>query len=133
MRNVSLFYDYVDMDGVNVIKTRLDELGPKATAKLNTKLNVLEQMSRTEWGSTSITEVLSGDKDGLIAVRVKYQGIQYRLLGYDGPHRGEFTLLAWGKERNNKYIPLDIGRKAFERRTATEANPFVRRTRHDFG
>ena len=132
MRNVSQFYDYVGMDGINIIKTWLDQLEPKAKAKLNTKLNVLEQMNRTEWGMP-ITEVLSGDKDGLIAVRVNYQRIQYRLLGYDGPHWGEFTLLACGTERNNKYIPLDIGRKAFERRTASNANPFARRTRHDFG
>jgi hypothetical protein len=80
-----------------------------------------------------MTEVLKGDKDGLIAVRAKYNRIQYRLLGYDGPHRGEFTLLACGTEKNNRYEPLDIGRKAFERREAVEGNPTARRRRHGFG
>ena len=88
-------------------------------------------MKRTEWGKLN-TEVLTGDKDGLIAVRVRYQGIQYRLLGYDGPNRGEFTLLACGEEHGNKYVPLDIGEKAFKRITAIGANPIARRIRHDF-
>lgn len=131
MANVSIFYDYVDVYSINVIKAWLDQLGPKVKAKLNTRLNTLEQINRTEW-VMPMTEVLKGDKDGLIAVRVGYQGIAYRLLGYDGPNRGEFTLLAYCTERDGKYIPLDIGRESFERRTAIEANPGARRTRHDF-
>lgn len=130
MTIVSLF-DYVDINDINVIKAWFDHLEPRAKAKLNTRLNALEQMNRAEWSKLN-TEVLKGDKDGLIAVKVLYQGIQYRLLGYDGPNRGEFTLLACGEERNNRYTPLDIGRKAFERRTSIEANPIARRIRHDF-
>jgi hypothetical protein len=132
MRIVSLFYDYIDINGVNVIKDWIYGLEPGAKAKLKARLNALEQLNRTEW-SMPTTEVLKGDKDGLIAVRAKYNRIQYRLLGYDGPYRGEFTLLACGTEKNNKYIPLDIGRKAFERREAVEENPIARRRRHDFG
>jgi hypothetical protein len=132
MTTVSLFYDYVDVNGVNIVKAWLDQLGPKVKAKVNTRLNTLEQMNRTDW-AMPMTEVLTGDKDGLIAIRVGYQGIAYRLLGYDGPNRAEFTLLAYCTERDDKYIPLDIGRKAFDRRKATEANPNARRTRHDFG
>ena len=133
MRNVSLFYDYIDMDGVNIVKAWLDHVEPEAKAKLTTKLNSLEQLDRTEWGRTIITEVLKGDKKGLIAVRVKHRGIEYRLLGYDGPNRGEFTLLTCGWERNNRYTPLDMGTKAFERKAAVEANHLARRVRHDFG
>ncbi len=98
---------------------------------MNARLNVLEQINRAEWGMLE-TEVLKGDKDGLVAVRKEHQRIQYRMLGYDGPYRGEFTILACGTERNDRYIPLDIGRKAFERRTEVEANPRTRRIRHDF-
>lgn len=132
MRIVSLFYDYIDINDVNVIKVWLDGLKPKAKAKLNAKLNALEQMNRTEW-RMPMTEVLKGDKDGLIAVRTEYNRIQYRLLGYDGPRRGEFTLLICGTEKNNKYEPLDIGRKAFERIATVKENPTPRRRRHDFG
>lgn len=131
MRNVSLIYDCVDTDGINIIKTWLDQLDPKTKAKLDVRLNTLEQISRSEW-KMPLTEVLQGDKDGLIAVRCLYKGIQYRLLGYDGPNRGEFTLLACCTERNDKYVPLDIGSKAFERKTSTDANPIARRTRHDY-
>ncbi len=131
MNKVSLIYDYVDANGINIVKTWLDGLGPTVKAKMNTKLNILEQIDRTDW-KFPMTEVLKGDKDGLIAVRVKYQGIEYRLLGYDGPYRGEFTLLAHCTEHNNKYIPLDIGRIAFERRDAVQIEPLSRRTRHDF-
>ena len=127
MRIVSLFYDYVDINGVNIVKAWLDQLPPNTKAKLSARFNALEQMNRPEW-SMPMTEVLKGDKDGLIAVRATSQRIQYRLLGYDGPNRGEFTLLACGTERNDKYIPLDIGRIAFERRTVVGANPIARRT-----
>ena len=131
MRIESLFYDYIDANGVNVIKAWLDGQEPKVKAKLNTRLSTLEQLDRGEWGS--MTEILKGDKDGLIAVKAKYRRIQYRLLGYYGPYRGEITLLACGYEKNNKYIPLDIGRKAFERREAVEENPTAGRRHHDFG
>ncbi len=132
MRIVSQFYDYIDMNGVNIVKDWLDLLDPKTKAKVNARLGTLEQLDRTEW-KMPWTEVLTGDKDGLIAVRIKYNRIQYRLLGYDGPERGEFTLLTHCKESNGRYIPLYIGTKTFERRTAVEANRFARRTRHDFG
>jgi hypothetical protein len=131
MSYIVLIYDYVDTDGVNIIKPWLDQLGPMAKAKVNTRLNTLEQMSRTEW-AMPLTEVLKGDKDGLIAIRIKFQGIEYRLLGYDGPFRSEFTILAYCLERNNKYIPLDIGRVANERRRTIGTNPTGQRIRHDF-
>ncbi len=131
MSYLSLIYDYVDVDDINVIKTWLGQFGPFVKAKVNAKLNILEQVSRTEW-TMPLTEVLKGDKDGLIAVRIKFQGIEYRLLGYDGPFRGEFTLLGCCTERNYKYTPLDIGRVAFERRRRVDSNPSARRSRHDY-
>ncbi len=131
MRIVSLF-DYVDINGINIIKAWLDQKEPKTKAKLKVRLNTLELMDRAEWGKLN-TEVLKGDKNGLVAVKVLFGKIQYRMLGYDGPNRGEFTILACGTEHNNRYIPLDIGPIAFRRMTAVEANPIARRTRHDFG
>jgi len=131
MSSNNLIYDFVDINGINIIKVWLDQIAPKTKAKLNTRLNILEQISRAEWGKYN-TEVLKGDKDGLIAVKVLYRKIQYRLLGYDGPKRGEFTLLACGKERNDRYTPLDIGEKSFKRIMEIENNPTARRTRHDF-
>ena len=130
MNTVSLF-DYVDINGINVIKAWLDQKEPKTKAKLIARLNVLEQMDRAEWGKLN-TEVLKGDKNGLVAVKVLFGKIQYRMLGYDGPDRGEFTILACGTEHNNNYIPLGIGPIAFERRAAIRENPIARRTRHDF-
>jgi hypothetical protein len=131
MSYASLIYDYVDADGTNIIKSGLDQLNIDVKAKLNTRLNILEQMDRPDW-KMPMTEVLHGDKDGLIAIRVNYHGIAHRLLGFDGPLRGEFTILAYCTERNNKYIPLNIGRVAFEYRAAIRANPVARKTRHNF-
>jgi hypothetical protein len=133
MSNKSLFYDFVDINEINIIKAWLDSLPVKAKARITTRLNTLEQITRTDWHHTLLTEVLKGDKDGLIAVKVKYKRVQYRLLGYDGPNRGEFTLLAGGEERNDKYLPLNIGPKSFERIRDIEKNPDARRIRHDFG
>jgi predicted NACHT family NTPase len=131
MAVVSLIYDYVDTHGNNAIKAWLDQQQYKAKAKLNTRLSTLEQINRTEWAKLNV-EVLKGDKDGLLAVKVLCQGIQYRLIGYDGPNRGEFTLLACGVERNNRYIPLDIGRQSFARIAEVTADPAGRMIRHDF-
>lgn len=77
-------------------------------------------------------EVLKADKDGLLAVIAEFQGVQHRLLGYYGPYRGECTLLAYCKERDDKYIPLSIGNTAFNRMAEIQANPPDRRIRHDF-
>jgi len=129
---VSPIYDYVDMHGINVIRAWLDQQERKAKAKLNARLNVLEQRNRTEWAKFNV-EVLKGDKDGLVAIKVLYLGTQYRLIGYDGPNRGEFTLLVCGREQNNKYIPLNVGRQAFERIAEVNANPVGRKIHHDFG
>ncbi|MCJ7769433.1 MAG: hypothetical protein MUO92_03020, partial [Dehalococcoidales bacterium] len=85
-------FDYVDINGINIIKAWIDQKEPKTKAKLNARLNALEQMDRAEWGKLN-TEVLKGDKNGLVAVRVKFRRIQYSMLGYDGPDRGELTLL----------------------------------------
>lgn len=132
MNVVSPIYDYIDVHGTNVIKAWLNQQQHKAKAKLNIRLNVLEQRNRTEWAKFDV-EVLKGDKDGLIAIKVSYRRIQYRLIGYGGRNPGEFTLLVCGKEQNNRYIPLNMGRQAFERIAEVNANPAGRRIRHDFG
>jgi hypothetical protein len=131
MDEKSLIYDYIDLDGGNVIRGWLESLPVKVKAKINNRLNALEQISRAEWHTLN-TEILHGDKDGLVAIRISYQSIQYRLLGYDGPFRSDFTLLAYCEEHNNKYLPLSIGTTAFSRKAIVEANPMIRRTRHDY-
>lgn len=124
-------YDYQDINEINRVKVWLDDQHPKVKAKLNTRLNNLEQISRSEWRTLN-TEVLSGDKDGLISIRVEYQGVQYRLIGYDGPNRGEFTILGCCTEQNNKYRPLNIGRTCFDRIKEIDKNPDSRRVSHDY-
>lgn len=131
MNVVSPIYDYIDIHGINVIRAWLDQQETKAKAKLDARLITLEQINRTEWAKYNV-EVLKGDKDGLIAIKVSYRRNQYRLIGYDGPNRGEFTLLVCGKEQNNKYIPLNMGRQAFERIAEINANPTGRKIHHDF-
>lgn len=132
MSIVSLFYDYVDINGVNIIKVWCDQLEPRLKAKFTSRIITLEQLNRPDWARNKWIEVLKGDKDGLIAIKVEYQRIQYRLLGYDGPYRGEFTLLSYGTERNNKYIPLEIGAISFRRKNEVNNNPVNRRVRHDY-
>jgi len=132
MNIVSRVYDYVDITGTNIIKSWYDELEPKLKAKFTSRIITLEQMSRPDWAKNKWIEVLTGDKDGLIAIKVEHQRIQYRLLGYDGPFRREFTLLANGTEHNNKYIPLEIGTIAFRRKNEVNNNPINRRVRHDY-
>ncbi len=129
---VSIF-DYVDVNGLNIIRDWLDSIPVKAKAKITAILNALEQTDRTEWHHTKCTEVLKGDKDGLVSVKALSQRIQYRILGYDGPNRGEFTLLAPCIERSNRYEPRDIGTTAFRRMAEVNVNPRFRRVRHDFG
>jgi putative component of toxin-antitoxin plasmid stabilization module len=132
MTTVNLFYDFVDAKGVNIIRDWLDGLDPKAKAKVNARLNVLEQMDHVEWIRTNYVEILTGDKDGLIAIRLKYNRIQYRLLGYYGPDRGEVTLLVVCTERNDKYTPLGAHNTAFNRIGEVDENPTLRKVRHEF-
>jgi hypothetical protein len=133
MNIASLFYDYVDVDGNNIIKAWLDVQPKKVKAKITDRLTQLEQIDRIDWHHTLYTETLKGDKDGLVSVKALFRGVQYRLLGYDGPNRGEFTLLAPCKERNDRYEPLNVGQIAFKRRDDVQTNPVDRRIRHVFG
>lgn len=48
MTSKSLFYDYINSDGANVIKTWLDQLDPTAKARVNNRLNALEQLDRAD-------------------------------------------------------------------------------------
>lgn len=126
-----LIYDYVDIDGTNVVQDWLSAQQIRVRAKITTRLNYLDQTPQSEWG-LPYTEVLHGDKDGLVAVRSSFGKIAPRLLGYFGPTRNTFTILACCTERGDKYIPLSIGETAFKRKTLVEANPSSRRVRHAF-
>lgn len=125
-----LVYDYLDVAGVNIVEDWLKDQQVSVKAKVTTRLSALDEMPQKDWHFLN-TEILHGDKDGLVAVRIGFR-VAYRLLGCYGPTRNSFTLLACGTERGYKYIPLDIGETAFKRKALVEANPSARRVRHDF-
>ena len=127
------FYDFVDERGANVIQTRLGGLPgsrkPRAKAALTQRLNLLAALPHLN--DEQYTKVLSGPCDGLIEIRFRRDGVQYRPLAFYGPERSAITLLILVEERNGRFVPRDACAIALKRRALVLADRrFI--TAHDY-
>jgi hypothetical protein len=59
----------------------------------------------------------------VLEMKFTVQNIQFRPLGYFGPHRHEFTFLVGAIEKNNRFVPLNAPELAIEHKNIVEANP----------
>ncbi len=128
--NCWTFLDYVDDNGVNVIHSWLHGLSPKARAKINVRIGWLSKGS-VAFGMPN-TRDLVGECDGLFEVRVKYDKVQYRPLGYRGPREQTVTLLAGAKEVNDHLRPPGVCRTAINRTVRIEFDSERHTCEHDY-
>jgi hypothetical protein len=89
------FFDFMDGRGVNLIRKWLDGLPDTASAKINTR--ILFMMAMPVWPEQYISAI-RGWPD-LVELRVVSAGSQYRILGFYGPRRREFTLVLGAIEK----------------------------------
>ena len=108
------FYDFLDSRGINVIRTWLDTLPPKAAAKIDVRILTMQAMEvETSWPQQYISSITG--MPGILELRVASFGGQYRPLGFYGPGRREFTIVLGaiekGKLRKATFELADNNRK----------------------
>lgn len=121
-------YDYFSESGVNEFKEWAEGLQSKERAKLNEKLDKLQ-----EHGDTLYPHMLTGTSvAGIQKLRVQ-GGVKLRPLLRKGPvdMASEYTLLMGAKEVGNKWVPKNAPKTASDRKAEVAANPVGRRKLHE--
>jgi hypothetical protein len=114
-------FDYIDEKGNNDFKKWTAALQKVERAKLNVKLDMLEQH-----GSELFPELLTGTPtSGILKLRVKANNVQLRPMLCKGPinHETEFTLLIGATEKGDRLIPKDVDEEADQRKKIIIKNP----------
>ena len=113
------FKDYVSPAGTNDVSGWCEALSVKAQARLDA---ILEHLEASQSWSGQEFKRLSGDKyQGLGEVRFKDGGVPCRLIGMNGPGKGEYTFLIGCTHKDDKYDPPSALDTATERRKLLEA------------
>nr|WP_281719946.1 hypothetical protein [Nitrosomonas nitrosa] len=121
-------YDYINQNGRNEFKEWTEKLQLKELAKLNERLDKLEQH-----GKDLLPQMLS-DTSEVVLKKLKVRGqVQLRPLLCYGPidTDREFTLLKGAKEIQSKWEPKDAIKKALKKRQEVINNPGARRRSHE--
>src|SRR3989337_209786 len=121
-------YDYIDSNGGNSIKEWVAGLQKKDLAKLNSKLDMLEN-----YGPGLPTGLLTDTKEKKIREIVVNGEVAIRLLICRGPIDmfSEFTLLFGAFERDREYVPKNALKKATECRKDIINDPQNKRCKHE--
>ena len=109
------FHDFISARGENVIHTWLHSKAvPKeARAEINLQIELLKNVLNLE--RPAVGKLHGPECQGLIEIRVKVRGVQYRPLGYYGPADGQVTLLIGAKEKGGRLEPRTACTTAHER------------------
>ena len=124
------FFDYMDANGVNTIKSWLDGPGKAVKAKLNNVLWHLEAVSPGQW-KRPFVDTLTDECAGLFEIRASISHVQYRILGFHGPGQRLLTLALCIRKLDDE-VPVDDCREALSIKEIVETPPFERRVEHDF-
>lgn len=113
------FRDYISPTGVNDVRPWCDELSVKAQARLDA---ILEHMGAMKsWGGKEFKR-LSGDAyQGLGEIRFNDGGVPHRLIGTNGPGKGEYTFLIGCTHKDKVYDPPNAMDTAAQRRKQLES------------
>lgn len=84
-------------------------------------LEFLVQRPRREWRRPEF-DLLSGKFREIGEVRLKVDKKQYRLLGFFGPGRSDFTLLVGSIKKGKNYDPKDALQTAVDRMSQVKAD-----------
>jgi hypothetical protein len=123
-------YDYVDVHGANQFKAWSECLQKRELAKLNAKLDMLQQH-----GPSLPPRLLAGPIRGhghIYKLEIRGQ-VQLRPLLCKGPIRNdeEYSLLIGAIEQGWKLLPTGAAAEAERRRQEITTSPQARRTLHE--
>ena len=94
---------YVSPNGRDMIDDWYGRQSDAVRAALDVALEYLVQRPRNEWGRPEF-DLLSGKMREVGEIRFKVDK-QYRVLGFFGPGRAEFTLLIGASKKGKVYDP----------------------------
>lgn len=117
-----VFRHYVSARRVDEIEAVYDGKSLEAQAAFDNAVRFLAQRPVHDWKYPH-TEKLTGECDGLVEIRFKADEVQQRPLGYFGPDRGQFTILIWAIEKNDRFEPRRACSIAQKRRGEVDADP----------
>lgn len=107
-----VFRDFVNVRGENLIRTWLHSLPAGARAEIHVRLDYLATLPRL--GRPYVGQ-LRHDCKGLYEIRVDFNRVRYRPIGYYGPGRRDFTLLVGALEKGDQFEPRAACSTAFDR------------------
>jgi hypothetical protein len=96
-----------------MISDWFDHQRPDVQAAMIVALEFLEQRPRDEWRRPEF-DLLSGKFRAIGEIRLKLDK-QYRILGYFGPNRSDFTMLVGSSKKGKNYDPRNALETALER------------------
>jgi hypothetical protein len=95
---------YRSASGRSHVKDWYDGLPESTRGTVWAKIRFLKQQPRHYWKRPQFDE-LHGDGNGLGEIRFKLDNVQNILIGYFGPERMEFTIVAHAIEKGTRYRP----------------------------
>jgi hypothetical protein len=115
------FLDYVSGD-TNPIHDWLHQQGPDVWARVNALIRNLEIRPQLERPDVGLLRKPPCKGEGLIELILKINRVQYRPIGWYGPHKGAITLLAGAIEKGGKFEPRNVEHTAIRRKQAIIAD-----------
>jgi len=104
---------YVGAQGRDMIDDWRGRQSEAVCATLDARLEFLVQRPRNEW-LRPVFDLLSGSMREVGEIRFKVDK-QYRILGFFGPARAEFTLLIGASKKGKTYDPVGTLETALKR------------------
>lgn len=102
--------DYVDHRGTNVVKAALNGYPIGAKAAINAHIQNVE-VSRPPFDPRDVKKLRNKDRQnccGFLEFRIRFGGVQYRPIVWQGPGQRDLTILGMATEQNNRLQPFGI-------------------------
>ncbi|MBI2987622.1 MAG: type II toxin-antitoxin system RelE/ParE family toxin [Deltaproteobacteria bacterium] len=114
------FFDFMRNPGRDAIEEWTQSLPKPAKADFEALLSVLA-VTKT-WDNRDVSALRGGVAKGKGILEIKFSraGIQYRVLGFYGLNRGEFTLLIGCTHKQRRYNPTNAIDTAIDRKNKVE-------------
>jgi hypothetical protein len=112
------FRSYIAPSGRDDVTDWYHEQGDAVQAAVDVAIEYLSQRPRNEWRRPHF-DLLSGKKlKGIGEIRLDSDRVEYRILGWFGPNRPDFTLLIAASKKGKNYTPKSALATACKRRDA---------------
>jgi hypothetical protein len=98
---------YLTISGRDPVREWYEGLRPTNRAIVRTDLRYLRDQPPAKWERPWYGTLSKKGCSGLGEVRLKLDKVEWRIIGFFGPGRQEFTMVAIAREKDRKFIPID--------------------------